>query len=332
MELSYDQLVAVVRAEGVDLREVNITSGGKNYNSRDMCRCHSGDVNQTYHVVGGNHVRGWAPDGDMTVHITAGDLGTRTPEQYILDILLTNPNAPLAANFAVMPDGTAYILSAGRTNHDLYCSPAAKAAYDNETWSLDNYQDLRGTGVDPKVFTYGIENVSSTSLDTKPLARATSVKICAAICRAYGRSGRNVAGHGECASDRSYSDPGINMGLFRRDVMAHVQNKNVQEDDVTPQELHDELVKFAYGPDLKASLHSALVEAIYGPDLKAVVDGSDDAVLAKLDTLADAIVSKLPTGTELTKDDVKSALQEVIASSVQVSGELSVTPTSTPSA
>src|SRR5690242_1291818 len=87
-ELSYDQLVAAVRAEGVDLREVSITSGGKTYPSRNMCRCHSGDVSQTRHVVGGSKVRAWAPEGHVTVHITAGDKGSRTVQQYILDILL----------------------------------------------------------------------------------------------------------------------------------------------------------------------------------------------------------------------------------------------------
>lgn len=225
--LTHDQLAAAVRAEGVTLIEFNVAG----YDSRKMCRCHSGDVKSTRHDLGGPLARAYDPKGDVTVHITAGDLGSRGLLQYCLDILVTNPNAPLAANFGVGPDGTAVLLSAGRTNHALYSSVAARTAQDSDNLSLTSYHDLRGSGDDPKIRNYGIENISSRALDTNPKQYATSVRICAAIARAYGRSGRNMIGHGEMAQDRSFADPGINMGQFRRDVMARVKDPTTQQED-----------------------------------------------------------------------------------------------------
>lgn len=290
--LSYDQLVAAVRAEGVNLSEVFLTSGGKTYNSRNMCRCHSGEVHQTAHQTGGSFVRSYNPDGTVIVHITAGDLGSRTPLQYILDILLTNPNAPLAANFSVYGK-QAWILSAGRTNHDLNMSQAAFNALKGDAMSLDGYQDLRGSGVDPKAFTYGIENISSTSLDNHPDSYETSVRIVAGISRAYKRSGRNTAGHGEVAIDRSFADPGINMGTFRRATMARVAGTalpppTVQEDFMSELTAYEQRDLY----NTAKAIQTALIIPGYGGAtyFQALINqGNDERKL--LDELAAAIAA-----------------------------------------
>lgn len=219
--LSYDQILAAFRWAGINYREYT--------GSRDRCRCHSGS-----HAAGGPLVRAWGPNVGTLVHITAGDLGSRTVEQYIRDIINGDPEVPFKAQFVVAPDGTVWINGVGRANHDGSMSNAAYAALRDGTFSLTGSQNLRGSDVTGNSFVYGIENINSGPPNAAQ--RNASVRICAAISHAQGWNGRDCAGHGEVASDRSFSDPGMDMGAFRRDVMAFVANPT---NSPPPQEVPD---------------------------------------------------------------------------------------------
>lgn len=189
---------------------------------RDRCRCHTGS-----HEKGVGPRKQFGPQIGTTVHITAGNLAGRTPQQYIDDILLNDPAVPGKCNFAVI-DGTVYLLSAGLCNHMLYLSSRAKVALENGTLSLTAYDDQRGddygkTGtVAGSTFLLGIENVSADSLGNHPDNYRASQLICAAVSDAHGWDGSDAIGHGEGAIDRTYADPGINMGAFRAGVKALV--------------------------------------------------------------------------------------------------------------
>lgn len=204
--LTYDQIINAFKWAGINYKEYP--------GSRDRCRCHNGP-----HSAGGATSRPFSPEGTL-VHITAGNLGSRTVEKYILDIINSDPNIPFKAQFIVAPDGTVWINGVGRANHDGSMSAAALEALKNATWSLTGYDDKRGSGLTGNTYAYGIENINAGPPNAAQ--RDSSVRIVAAIAKAMGRSGRNTAGHGEVASDRAYADPGMDMGAFRRDVMAFV--------------------------------------------------------------------------------------------------------------
>lgn len=74
--------------------------------------------------------------------------------------------------------------------------------------------------VDGNARLYGIEIInrgtpSETQLDA-------AARVCAGICLAYGWSGADVMGHGEGTRRKTNDPPGVNMGAFRRRVMALV--------------------------------------------------------------------------------------------------------------
>ncbi len=206
--MDYDTLKKVLVAEGLTVREYS--------GSRDRCRCHSGS-----HAAGGAKIRPWGPINGVMVHITAGNLGARTVQQYIRDIIDGDPNLPDKVQLVTAPDGVVWINSAGRSNHAGSISATAANHSVAGNWSLAAYQDARGHGVDGNTRYYGIENIAASQMTSAQ--RDASVRICAAICRHYGWTGQEVCGHGEASDSRSYSDPGLNMGTFRRDVMARVK-------------------------------------------------------------------------------------------------------------
>lgn len=163
--------------------------------------------------------RGYDPRG-ITIHITAGGLGSRSVSKYIDDILLYDPSVPDKCNAATAPDGTLYLIAAGRANHHLYYSAAGLSALSSGKMSLNGSVAMRGSQQNFNTYSYGIENISAGPPNAAQ--RETSLRWAAAICYAHGWSGQEVVGHGELASDRGFSDPGIDMGAFRRDVMALV--------------------------------------------------------------------------------------------------------------
>lgn len=180
---------------------------------RDRCRCHSGS-----HERGEGTRKPFEPLA-VAVHITAGDLGSRSMATYIRDILANpnNGNTPLGCNFAVAPDGVVWLVAAGRAEHVLYMGSRAMAALKAGSMSIDSWQDLSGREHNGSRYLYGIENVNSGPANAAQ--QRASERIIAAICRAYGWSGRDAAGHGEVAADRGYADPGVNVGLIRRAAM-----------------------------------------------------------------------------------------------------------------
>ena len=207
--LTPTQLLAALKAEGLTVREY---SGW-----RDRCRCHAGSHERGQRPTG----RGWGSVHGTVVHITAGNLGSRSVETYIRDIINGDPNVPTKSQFVVAPDGTVWLNSAGRCNHAGQIGTRARdgiLAGDFSTTS--SYDDRRGASVDGNSITYGIENIAASKMTDAQ--REASVRICAAIARAFGWDGRESIGHGEISSARGKADPNLHMGDFRRDVMARV--------------------------------------------------------------------------------------------------------------
>jgi hypothetical protein len=209
--LTYTQVLTGLRAEGLEVVEVP--------GARGRCRCHTGP-----HVPRGPFVRPFDPTGDVMVHITAGGLGGRTPLQYVADIINGDPNLPNKGNLVTDPDGVVYLNGVGRANHAGGVSGRSVDLGRRQALSLDGYQDLRGGDVDGNAVWYGIENIAASAMTAAQ--RDASVRICATFARLTGRTGRGSIGHGEASERRSYADPNLDMGRFRRDVVARVDREN----------------------------------------------------------------------------------------------------------
>lgn len=208
------QLLTTLRAEGLTVKEYT--------GWRDRCRCHTGSHEKNEGWLGDTADRGWGTVNGTVTHITAGDLGTRTVEQYIATAINGDPNIPCKVQIVVAPDGVVYLNSAGRSNHAGKVGSTVQAHMVAADFSLtDDYDDrFRGGSVDGNAFTYGVENITSKTMTAAQ--RTSSVKINAAIARHYGWDGGESVGHGEISSARYYVDPGLNMGAFRKDVRAHI--------------------------------------------------------------------------------------------------------------
>ena len=172
--------------------------------------------------------KGWKPKG-IIIHQTAGNLGSRSVQQYADDILNGDPSCPDKCNAFVAPDGTLWMNAAGRANHCLQYSNQALNAMINETFPLTGTVAWRGSLQNMNEHTYGLEMIA-----TAPNAAQveTAARWAAALCRAHGWTAGCIAGHGEVASDRDYSDPGIDMGAFRRRVAAILKSGPNGEDDM----------------------------------------------------------------------------------------------------
>lgn len=194
---------------------------------RDRCRCHDGSHERGEQPNG----RIWGPFFGPMAHKTAGDLGTRTVEKYILDIILSDPAVPVKCQIVGAPNGDIWLVAAGRANHDLNMSPAAYAAYRDQTWSLAGYQNLRGTGYNGSGYTLGWEQIAA-GIPTEAQRRSL-VAFAAELALILGRTGQGFAGHGENASDRDFNDPQQDMGLNRREAMAIVANPGATPPPVT---------------------------------------------------------------------------------------------------
>lgn len=207
--MTYDQIVKALKAEGCTV----VQYAG----SRDRCRCHTGS-----HAAGGTKVRAWGPINGTMTHITAGNLGTRTVEQYIASIINGDPNTPCKAQFVVAPNGTVYVNSVGRCNHAGTIGSKSLAHAVAADFPLTGWTGAwRGHDVDGNTHFYGIENIAASSMTAAQ--REASVRINAAIARFYGWDGGESVGHGECSDQRGYADPNLDMGKFRADVRARVK-------------------------------------------------------------------------------------------------------------
>lgn len=206
---TYDEILRALKAEGLRVVEVS--------GSRGRCRCHNGP-----HSAGGPLVRSFAPSGDVMVHITAGGLGGRSPLRYIADIINGDAATPFKSQFVTDPEGVVYVNGVGRANHAGNVSSASISASRAQALSTQGYVGtMRGHDADGNTVWYGIENIAAQSMTAAQYD--ASVRICAAMARLSGRSGRGSIGHGEASDQRSYGDPNLDMGRFRRDVIARVK-------------------------------------------------------------------------------------------------------------
>lgn len=218
-----DVLLKALLDEGLTVHEYTGWKG--------RCRCCPDDV---AHRPDGPYIRGWGDVNGTVVHITAGNLGGRSVTTYIRDIINGDDAVPVKAQFVVDPDGGVWLNSAGRANHAGKVGSRVQDHLRAADFALDDpYDDrFRGDGADGNSFTYGIENIAATKMTDAQ--RAASVKICAAIARHYGWTGQESVGHGEISSARYPADPNLDMGQFRRDVMAQVKGGSEPAPEPTP--------------------------------------------------------------------------------------------------
>ena len=192
--LTADQQMAAYRTMGVRLHEV------PGWRSRGMWRIPA---------------KGWEPHG-IVIHHTAGGLGGRSVSQYIDDIINGDPAVPDKANVVVAPDGSLWINAAGRANHCLQYSDQAWNGWLNESFPFTGSVNWRGSKQNANKYTYGVECIAAGAPNAAQ--QETAARWAAAICRAHGWSAGSVCGHGEVADDRDWSDPGLDMGAFRKRV------------------------------------------------------------------------------------------------------------------
>lgn len=204
--LTPQTLLDLLRAEGLDVVE--------HPGWRDRCRCHDGSHERGERPTG----RGWGPIHGITAHITTG---ARYTGQQAIDyttalIVAGNDSTPgPLCQICIDGDGRVILSAAGRSNHVGSISQRA-AMMLAASFSLDGYQDVRGSGVDGNALTYGVEMFSPSG--PAEVQVDSFVRVAAAICRHYGWDGGEVHGHGEVSDQRSYSDPGYDMGAIRRRV------------------------------------------------------------------------------------------------------------------
>lgn len=211
--LTPSQILAALRSSGLDVYEMP--------GWRDRCRCHNGSHERGESPSG----RAWGAWNGVTLHITAGAaLGGQAAINYTSGILIGGNGVtpgPLCMA-GIDADGRIILVSAGRANHIGSISQASLDAMTSASFSLSGYDDKRGHGVDGNTHTLGFEILQPGV--PNPAQRDAAVRAAAALSRAAGWTGQEVHGHGECSDQRGYSDPGLDMGAVRRDVMALVRN------------------------------------------------------------------------------------------------------------
>lgn len=230
-----DQMLTALRAEGLTVREYT--------GWRGRCRCCPSNVP---HKTSGPYVRGWGDVNGTVVHITAGNLGSRSVETYIRDIINGDPEVPSKSQFVIAPNGDVWLNSVGRCNHVGTVGGSVRAHLTAADFSTSDDYDSRwrGTATDGNSFTYGIENIAASKMTAAQ--RESSVRVCAAIARHFDWSGQESVGHGEVSGQRTKADPNLHMGQFRRDVMARVKSKPNTNQEDTMALSNDELDRIAF--------------------------------------------------------------------------------------
>ncbi|MCT1459854.1 N-acetylmuramoyl-L-alanine amidase [Aestuariimicrobium sp. p3-SID1156] len=209
---SPQQIVDALRAEGLTVVE---TPGW-----REACRCCIGP-----HRTTGPYVRGRIAWYGVTIHHTGGPAyrgsaakSYSSPGGWLRTGPVKAPG-PLCLS-SLDDDCIVYMVGAGRANHVGGISQAAldrmKAASFPDSGSIN----LRGSAVDGNAYTMGLEIMAPGA--PSAAQRAAAVKWAAAMCRLAKWNGGEVHGHGEVSSARDFSDPGLDMGAFRRDVKARL--------------------------------------------------------------------------------------------------------------
>lgn len=206
------QIVDAFRAEGLTVVEMP--------GWRERCRCCSGPHDPHART----YIRAWTDFVGITWHSTYGArLGGQAAIDYTKRILIAgNGSVPGPLCLAgVDADGRMLMVSAGRANHVGRIGQAALTAMRRASFSTTGNHNLRGAGLDGNQFTLGFEALGSGAPNTKQID--AMVRGSVALCRLNGWTGQEVHGHGEVSVDRSFSDPGNDMGHARRAVMARLR-------------------------------------------------------------------------------------------------------------
>ena len=207
-EPTASQIVAALRGAGLVVHE---TPGW-----RDRCRCHSGS-----HARGGRIIRAWSGPRGITIHHTAGNvLWGESAERYSHQFLGIDGNSDAPGPLCLLSiDGSGRIImvGSGRCNHLGEISAKAEAAIKGGGWPMTGGSvNWRGAAVDGNTITWGFELMAKGV--PSEVQRTAAVKAAAALNRLAGLPAGSVHGHGEASSSRDFSDPGFDMGAFRRDV------------------------------------------------------------------------------------------------------------------
>lgn len=206
------QIKKALKAEGLTVREY------AGWEKRCRCCPDSGPHNPV-----GPFIRSWGNVNGQVAHITGGGLGKRTVEQYIRDIILFDSSLPTKCHTVIAPDGVVWVVAAGRANHTGLVGPFVRTHMRLADFSTSKKYDsrFRGKATDGNAFTYGDECIAARTMTDAQYD--SLVKVHAARARFHGWTGQESAGHGEVSAARTKADPNLNMGKFRRDVMARVK-------------------------------------------------------------------------------------------------------------
>lgn len=207
--LTPTEILAALKGAGLDVYEMP--------GWRDRCRCHTGS-----HEAGvGRRNVGWGPTLGVMWHHTAGPmLAGQAAIDYSKAILIDGNGStvgPLCLA-GIDADGRIILVGAGRANHAGGISQASVDALRNGTLGTSGNRNLRGSGTDGNTYTVGWEILAPGAPNAKQ--RAAGIKATAAILAALGLPGTATIGHGEASDQRDWSDPGLDMGAVRRDVIA----------------------------------------------------------------------------------------------------------------
>ncbi|WP_030383617.1 peptidoglycan-binding protein [Streptomyces sp. NRRL S-241] len=189
---SPDRLVAILRAEGVRVVEV------------DSWRTHNR-----------NHRGSFGPINGVMIHHTVSS-GAESSVRLCYDGYDELPG-PLCHG-VIAKDGTVYLISAGRANH-------AGAGDGDVLGAVIDEQELpapNDRSADGNVHFYGFECINlGNGHDPWPAEQLNAVELAsAAICRAYGWSAASVIGHKEWTNQKV--DP---VGFSMTDMRARIDRR-----------------------------------------------------------------------------------------------------------
>jgi len=190
--LSADQLLTVLRAEGVKVVE---HAGWRTHNR--------------------NQKGPWGPVNGVVIHHTAGRSSLGLVYEGTADL-----PGPLCHTH-LAKDGTATMIGNGRANHAGTFAQNAFNAVVAE--SSTHPRPDSAEPIDGNTHFYGIEieNLGDGKDPYPSVQYEAAVKWAAAICRAHHWSADSVIGHKE--GTRRKIDPSFDMGKFRKDVAARLK-------------------------------------------------------------------------------------------------------------
>jgi hypothetical protein len=192
--LSADQLLTVVRAEGVHVVE---HAGWRTHNR--------------------NHKGPWGPMHGVAIHHIAGRSSLGLCYEGTADL-----PGPLCHTH-LAKDGTATMIGNGRANH---AGTFAQNAYDAVVAESSTHpRPDSAEPIDGNSHFYGIEieNLGDGKDPYPAVQYEAAVRWAAAICRAHHWTADSVIGHKE--GTRRKIDPSFDMGKFRRDVAARLKTQ-----------------------------------------------------------------------------------------------------------